>query len=67
MTTSVGWLYGDRTGARAVKSLTPACAHYWIIAPPDGPASDAYCKNCGAERVFNNSDPRFSYDLRVKQ
>lgn len=66
MTTSVGWLYATEPKGRAVKSArTAACAHHWIISPPDGPASDAYCKNCGDKRVFSNFDPRFTYGFGV--
>lgn len=30
------------------------CVHYWVIAPPDGATSFAFCKRCPAEREFRN-------------
>ena len=31
------------------------CAHYWVIAVPDGPISEGVCQLCGQVRGFNNS------------
>jgi hypothetical protein len=33
----------------------PACAHYWEIAPPDGPTSKGKSNRYGAERLFENA------------
>ena len=31
------------------------CAHYWVIAVPDGPVSEGTCQRCGHVREFQNS------------
>ena len=31
------------------------CAHYWVIAVPDGPSSEGICQHCGHVREFKNS------------
>jgi hypothetical protein len=31
------------------------CAHYWIIAVPNGPISEGNCQRCGHVRDFYNS------------
>jgi len=30
------------------------CKHHWVIEPPNGPFSRGKCKQCGAEKVFDN-------------
>ncbi len=31
------------------------CAHYWVIAVPNGPISEGTCQRCGRVREFQNS------------
>ena len=31
------------------------CAHYWVIAVPNGPISEGVCQLCGHVREFTNS------------
>ena len=31
------------------------CAHYWVIAVPNGPISKGVCQRCGHVREFQNS------------
>ena len=31
------------------------CAHYWVIAVPNGPISEGVCQRCGHVREFQNS------------
>ena len=31
------------------------CAHYWVIAVPNGPISEGVCQRCGHVREFSNS------------
>jgi len=31
------------------------CAHYWVIAVPNGPISEGVCQRCGHVREFKNS------------
>ena len=31
------------------------CAHYWVIAVPNGPISEGMCQRCGRVREFQNS------------
>ena len=31
------------------------CAHYWVIAVPNGPISEGACQLCGHVREFTNS------------
>jgi hypothetical protein len=33
------------------------CRHHWLIERPNGLASSARCKFCGAEREFDNVSP----------
>lgn len=33
------------------------CVHYWIIAPASGPKSKGVCRECGAEKEFDNFLP----------
>ena len=38
------------------------CTHHWLIDDPVGPESHGRCQQCGAERVFQNSPARPSFD-----
>ena len=31
------------------------CAHYWVIAVPNGPISEGVCQRCGHQKGFQNS------------
>ncbi len=43
------------------------CKHRWFIDEPNGPTSDAMCKNCGGEKSFRNSEGSvFNYSLTNK-
>ena len=42
---------------RIAKYMTSHCAHYWVIAVPDGPISEGVCQRCGHLRDFQNSAP----------
>ena len=37
------------------------CAHYWVIAVPDGPFSEGVCQRCGHLRQFQNSSPEIRW------
>jgi len=43
----------DAAVAEVVES--PACAHHWVIATPNGATSTGKCKVCGLEKEFPNS------------
>ncbi len=38
------------------------CTHHWLIDGPEGPESRGRCTECGAERTFQNSPARPSFD-----
>lgn len=42
-------------------SCIPGKAHYWLLAPPDGPSTLARCKNCDNLRSFPNAMDRMSW------
>ena len=37
------------------------CAHYWVIASPNGPMSKGTCQRCGYLRDFQNSAPEYHW------
>lgn len=43
------------------------CQHHWAIEEANGSTSKGVCKLCGAERVFYNSFPQFSYFKRESE
>ena len=58
--TAQDWVYrGVAPSAGNQASLTGYimlhCAHYWIIAVPDGATSEGTCRRCGHHRDFLNS------------
>jgi hypothetical protein len=46
---------------------TPACAHHWVIASPNGEMSVGRCKVCGAEKEFPNSAEDYLWERSVPQ
>ncbi|MDA1129766.1 MAG: helix-turn-helix transcriptional regulator [Chloroflexi bacterium] len=42
---------------RIAKYITSHCAHYWVIAVPNGPISEGVCQRCGNLGEFQNSAP----------
>ena len=34
---------------------TTTCTHWFVVATPNGPTSDAVCKHCGETRVYYNA------------
>ena len=58
--TAQDWVYrGVVPSAENQEKLTEYvhahCAHYWVIAVPNGPISKGVCQRCGHMREFNNS------------
>ncbi len=37
------------------------CAHYWVIAVPNGPISEGVCQRCGHQKGFQNSSLEFQW------
>lgn len=47
---------------------TGACAHHWVIAPPNGgEMSVGKCKVCGTEKEFPNSADDYLWERSVPQ
>ena len=42
--------------------MQAVCQHHWVIATPNGPASQASCKRCGQSRTFPNSSQDSIWD-----
>ena len=42
---------------KVAKYVRTHCAHYWVIAVPNGPISNGVCQRCGHQRGFRNSAP----------
>ena len=40
----------------------PACAHYWVIEPANGPVSQGQCQNCFEVRDFKNFVDSYHHD-----
>ena len=62
--TAEEWVYrGVVPSAENQEKLTEYihahCAHYWVIAVPNGPISKGVCQRCGHVREFQNSAEYF--------
>ncbi len=58
--TAEDWVYRGvvpSTGnqAKLADYVHAHCAHYWVIAVPNGPISEGVCQRCGHVREFKNS------------
>jgi len=58
--TAQSWVYrgvvpSPENQDKLTEYLHEHCAHYWIIAVPNGPISKGVCQRCGHVREFNNS------------
>ena len=58
--TAQDWVYRGVVPSTANQSklmeyVHAHCAHYWVIAVPNGPISEGKCQRCGHVREFNNS------------
>ena len=40
---------------KVAEVIRTRCAHYWVIAVPNGPISEGVCQRCGHVREFSNS------------
>jgi hypothetical protein len=47
---------GNRLNTAVVEGelANQECVHHWVIADPDGPTSDGFCKKCGSSKEFMN-------------
>ena len=58
--TAQDWVYRgvvpstDNQG-KVAEFIRTHCAHYWVIAVPNGPISEGECQLCGHVREFTNS------------
>ena len=58
--TAQDWVYRgvvpstDNQG-KVAEFIRTHCAHYWVIAVPNGPISEGVCQHCGRVREFHNS------------
>ena len=60
--TAQDWMYrgvapSPENRDRLTDYIFSRCAHYWIIAAPDGPISDGVCQRSGHQKQFHNSLP----------
>ena len=58
--TAEDWVYrgvvpSTDNQAKLADYVLAHCAHYWVIAVPDGPSSEGICQRCGHVREFKNS------------
>ena len=58
--TAEDWVYrgvvpSSQNQDKLAEYLHEHCAHYWVIAVPNGPMSKGVCQRCGHVRQFNNS------------
>ena len=64
--TAQDWVYrgvvpSTENQAKITEYLHAHCAHYWIIAVPNGPISKGVCQRCGHVRAFQNSSPEIRW------
>ena len=60
--TAQGWVYqgvvpSAENQSKVVEYMRTHCAHYWVIAVPNGPISEGVCQRCGHRKGFENSEP----------
>ncbi len=58
--TAQEWVYrgvvpSTENQAKLTEYVHAHCAHYWVIAVPNGPISKGECQRCGHVREFTNS------------
>ena len=58
--TAQAWVYqgvvpSAQNQEKLSEYLHAHCAHYWVIAVPNGPISEGVCQLCGHVREFTNS------------
>ena len=58
--TAQDWVYrgvvpSPENQRKLVEYVHAHCAHYWVIAVPNGPISEGVCQRCGHVRGFQNS------------
>ena len=58
--TAEDWVYrgvvpSTDNQAKLADYVNAHCAHYWVIAVPNGPYSEGVCQLCGHVREFTNS------------
>ena len=68
--TAEEWVYRSVVPSAAnqdklTEYLHAHCAHYWVIAVPNGPMSKGTCQRCGHEREFQNSAPEIRWSRAV--
>ena len=68
--TAQDWVYrgvepSSENQDRIAKYITSNCAHYWVIAVPNGPTSAGVCQRCGHQREFQNSAPEARWPTRT--
>ena len=64
--TAQSWVYrgvlpSRENQGKVTEYLHAHCAHYWVIAVPDGPFSEGVCQRCGHLRQFQNSSPEIRW------
>ena len=64
--TAQDWVYrGVVPSAENQEKLTEYvhahCAHYWVIAVPNGPISEGVCQRCGLQKGFQNYSLEFQW------
>ena len=58
--TAQGWVYqgvvpSPENQGKLTEYIHDHCAHYWVIAVPNGPISEGVCQRCGHRKGFENS------------
>ncbi len=64
--TAQDWVYrgvvpSTENQAKLTEYFHTHCAHYWVIAVPNGPISDGVCQRCGHQKGFQNSSIEYQW------
>ena len=64
--TAQDWVYrsvvpSTKNQEKLAEYLGTHCAHYWVIAAPNGPISEGACQRCGLQREFRNSTSEYQW------
>jgi len=64
--TAQDWVYrgvvpSNENQSKVADYVHAHCAHYWVIAAPDGPMSEGLCQRCGHVGEFRNSAPEYHW------
>ena len=66
--TAQDWVYrgvvpSTENRDKLVEYVQTHCAHYWVIAVPNGPISEGVCQRCGHQKGFQNSMHEFQWPI----